>query len=261
MTHPQNLGKKLVDGTYGRLEFDYANLRGKNFGEYHLHSILNEILTSNISHSESRVDSNFAPPEIQSPQSTSGDKKKLDFVVTEHRPGSWRNAPTVREDRVLCAVEAKWAASAYCNAATILNDICRLTLVANGNPDAVCYFILAGPKRNFVELFKSPLLSPLERGASGPLPLTKEAFWDLRAEEYAAIEDPSKRSYRSYPAEGKAFQIKTTANKASALPPGMEAKLSSKLHVLPTTISARFVRPAHEITPNWKVFGWRVAAE
>lgn len=261
MAHAKNLGKKIVDGTYGRLEFDFATHRGKSFNEHHLHGVLNEVLTSNVDLQGASVEPNYAAPALQRSETKSGDKKKLDFAVIEQLDEDWRELAVVRSNNILCAIEAKWAKSAYCTDTSILNDLCRLSLVATANPGSICYFVLAGPKRDLIRLFRSPLLSPPERGASGPLPLTKEAYDDLRAEELASVANSSKLKLANHSTEGKAFQLRSTGDKVAAIPIKLQVELSEKLPSLPAAIRATFVRPAHEITPNWKVFAWRIHGE
>ena len=42
-----NIGKKIADGLYGKMEFEFACNRGHAFGEYFMHGVINEILAAN----------------------------------------------------------------------------------------------------------------------------------------------------------------------------------------------------------------------
>ncbi|WP_147441700.1 hypothetical protein [Mycetocola lacteus] len=143
-----NLGRKLADGLYGKLEFDFSCNRGHAFGEHYLHGVLNEILASHIAPNETSLEPSFAAPALQKPNSP-GRKRELDFALVD------------REDNSsFVHIEAKWAGSSHCKPNTILNDLGRLVVMKNSNPGSTNLFVLAGGKDRVDHLLNSGLLAP-----------------------------------------------------------------------------------------------------
>lgn len=100
----KDIGKRLADGVSAKLEFDYVCERGHSFGEYHLHGVMNEILSAIISPKDFIPHSGYAHEALtRSGQKTTGRQREVDFFIRAHKSGS-----------VDVCIEAKWAGSSYC---------------------------------------------------------------------------------------------------------------------------------------------------
>lgn len=143
----KKLSSTLQNAVSNKLNFDYACQRGHSFNEYHLHSIINEIISSNIDPTNSIIKINYAPTELNLNRKN-GRKKGVDFAILN------------REHNNSCFyIEAKWTGSSYCNVKSMLNDLVRLQLIKNNNDDAECIFLLAGPKTSTTNLFNKKIFT------------------------------------------------------------------------------------------------------
>lgn len=149
------MGKRLRDGITARLEYDFACERGHSFGEYHLHGVMNELISAIIDPALFKLRGGHPHPALNSPDlpKRAGRPREVDFYV-DHRD--------TNEART--CIEAKWAGSSHCTWDRILLDLYRLTLVKEYSPEAECLFVLAGSMQNVDKLLSS---MPLVRQGGG----------------------------------------------------------------------------------------------
>lgn len=135
----KDMGKRLRDGITARLEYDFACERGHSFGEYHLHGVINEIISAIIDPGLFKLHGGYPHPAINSLDAPkrAGRPREVDFYV-EHRD----------TDQARTCIEAKWAGSSHCTWDRVLLDLYRLTLVKEHSPEAECLFVLAGFTKN-----------------------------------------------------------------------------------------------------------------
>lgn len=143
----KRLAGRLSVGVTAKLQYDFACNRGHSFGEYHVHGVVNEILSANVDPDRLRVHSSYPHPAIQT-EGALGRKRELDFLIKDKG-----------DDAIKLCIEAKWAGSGHCTAHNLLLDLCRLHLVKRASPDALCLFVLAGRQDRMNELFESPILA------------------------------------------------------------------------------------------------------
>ncbi|GLT02452.1 hypothetical protein GCM10007897_38620 [Sphingobium jiangsuense] len=143
----KKLASRLSVGVTAKLQFDFACNRGHSFGEYHVHGVVNEVLSANIDPDRFRVHSGYPHPAIQT-EEAKGRKRELDFLIEDKGDSS-----------IMLCIEAKWAGSGHCTAHNLLLDLCRLHLVKRTAPDALCLFVLAGRQDKMNKLFESPILA------------------------------------------------------------------------------------------------------
>jgi len=153
---------RIADGVRAKLDFDFACGRGHSFGEYHVHGVVNEILCSSLDPIQHRVQSGFPHEALQTP-GTTGRRREVDFAVDVLTSGT----------RAFYA-EVKWAGSSHCTQENMLNDLCRLQIIKDLEPNAECVFVLAGRFDEIDNLFSSGILVQgtaclLHRNATGPL--------------------------------------------------------------------------------------------
>jgi hypothetical protein len=140
----KDMGMRLRDGITARLEYDFACERGSSFGEYHLHGVINEIISAIIDPGLFKQYGGYAHPAINETPKRPGRPREVDFYV-EHRD--------TKEART--CLEAKWAGSSHCTWEKILLDLYRLALVKEHSPTAECLFVLAGSRTNMDVMMKS----------------------------------------------------------------------------------------------------------
>lgn len=133
------MGKRLRDGITARLEYDFACDRGHSFGEYHLHGVINEIISAIIDPGLFKLHGGYPHPAINNATGLdepkrSGRRREVDFYI-EHRDTNVART----------CIEAKWGGSSYCTWDRVLLDLYRLALVKEHCPDSECLFVLAGP--------------------------------------------------------------------------------------------------------------------
>lgn len=215
------LGRKLTDGLLARLDFDYACNRGHSFGEYHLHGVVNEVISANIDPKMMRVHANFAHSAIARKDPGRGRHPELDFYI-QSRDGT---APSV------CA-EVKWAGSSHASAKRVLLDVIRLALVKQSEPSTECLFILAGGNAELRKLLLVPPLATEQRGSRGLL------------ERPRATKDPRKRSFPLV---------------AAGVPITIIDKEAQEFLTMPNKVSTTLVTPAAFDTKRWQSLVWRVS--
>lgn len=137
MASVPDLINKICAGIYGRLEFDYACLRGNGFSELYIHGVILEILSSVLDGSVYAIIPGFADPVLAEASVKLGRKRELDFVVF--------NKSDPKKSPVL-VIEVKWADSSHASMDGILADVARLALMSRRYPDAACVFVLAGTR-------------------------------------------------------------------------------------------------------------------
>lgn len=138
------MGKRLRDGITARLEYDFACERGHGFGEYHLHGVINEIVTAIIDPAIFKQYGGYAHPALNKPPRRAGRPREVDFYV-EHRE--------TKEGRT--CLEAKWAGSSHCTWDNILRDLYRLAFVKEHSPTIECLLVLAGSTANVDLMMKT----------------------------------------------------------------------------------------------------------
>ncbi|WP_256838938.1 hypothetical protein [Ornithinimicrobium faecis] len=233
MLQPALLARRLSDGLYGKLEYDFACQRGHGFGEAYVHGALIDLLASNLDSSAYSIESGYAVAELQPDKpddAKSGRKREVDFAVISR-------ADSTDNSKVQLCLEVKWAGSSHATPINVLRDLVRLQLVVDANPRAVALFVLAGPKRDVPKLLGHPLFTAC---------------------------DARRRSHRilSYPPTG------TTQNnyRLSVTGPCMSRHLAHSTYTplletfprLPASVRTSTYRPSHAAPPNWEVQVLRV---
>jgi len=148
----KNYALKIAEGVTAKLNFDFSCNRGHSFGEYYIHGVVNEIISSNIDPSHHRVHVGYAHPLLQVPGNI-GRPREVDFLLQKRES----------EINELYA-EVKWVGSSHCTPNRILYDLCRLQIIKNNEEDAMCLFVVAGERREFTKLFKKSFLQSGTRG-------------------------------------------------------------------------------------------------
>jgi len=134
----KDMGKRLAEGISARLEYDYVCERGHSFGEYHLHGVMNEIISAVIDPGVFVPHAGYAHPAIATlGEPKRGRPREVDFYVEPRE-----------SDKPSTCIEAKWAGSSHCTWERVLLDLCRLTLVKHHSPTTECLFVLAGGARD-----------------------------------------------------------------------------------------------------------------
>lgn len=229
MIQPALLARRLSDGLYGKLEYDFACQRGHGFGEAYLHGALIDLLASNLDSIDYSIECGYAIPELQhkkSHGSASGRKREVDFAVIQ------RDNPKMK----LC-LEVKWAGSSHATAFNVLRDLVRLTLVVDANPQTAALFVLAGPKRDVPKLLGHQLFAACQ----------------ARGRQHSIL---------SYPPSVTA----PTSYRLSITGPCMARHLSQSTSIslhqafprLPASIRTHTYRVSHAVPPNWEVQVLRV---
>jgi hypothetical protein len=204
---------RIVEGTRGRLDFDYSCGRGHSFGEYHVHGVVNEILCSAIDPMRHRVRPGFPHAALQTARAA-GRRREVDFAVEMLGQGIHA-----------FYAEVKWAGSSHCSQENVLRDLCRLQLIRNLEPTAECVFVLAGALGDVDALFRSGILAS---GTSGPL--HRRGAGNRLAEG-----GPRRRT--------KNFSLVDNADHAEALAK-LSVKLSGSLPLVPERLCTHLVHAA-----------------
>lgn len=155
MNTRRDIGKKLRDGITARLEFDFACERGHSFGEYHLHGVINEIVSAIIDPGLYKLHGGYPHPALALPDAPrAGRRREVDFYVENRDTSEARTC-----------IEAKWAGSSHAVWDRVLLDLCRLTLVKHYSPTVECLFVLSGTAQNVNNVLRSMPL--VRQGGSG----------------------------------------------------------------------------------------------
>jgi hypothetical protein len=137
--------KRVSEGVTAKLDFDYSCNRGNSFGEYHVHGVVNEVLSANIDPNKHKITSGFPHALLKRPGR--GRQPEIDFAIHSRVSSA-----------LFLAAEVKWAGSAHCTVKNILKDLIRLQLIANAEHQAECFMLISGRKDNFDRLFNEKLL-------------------------------------------------------------------------------------------------------
>jgi hypothetical protein len=159
------LGRQISSGLVGKLQFDFACQRGHGFSEAYIHGVILEVLTARLDNSTFAIRPGHALPALQSPgrdpdSPASGRKRELDFAAFGFA------AP----EELVLGIEAKWAGSSHASAANVVRDICRLAVVSQAHPDAVCLFVLAGRPQDVQRVLAHKVLGPRGKKQRSMLP-------------------------------------------------------------------------------------------
>ena len=152
-----DVGARLSRGLSGRLSFDHACNRRRAFSEAYFYGLMMELLASHISPAQSVVRVGYPIGAIQDPNRVGGRNREVDFAITSH--GS--------DPDIQAAIEVKWAGSSHCTGANILKDLVRLSMVGASHPNARCFFVLAGRRKEVAALFEDGLLRPGSASSGG----------------------------------------------------------------------------------------------
>lgn len=132
--------KVLTGGVAGWLRFESACDRSGLFSEKYLTAAIGQILSGR---SGNRTVAEYKHPQLAPLMTGPGRKPEVDFVV--------RNS----DDKIILAVESKWAGRTKLSTEAILWDLIRLELIAH-HEGARCIFILGGSKRRLNAVFAEP---------------------------------------------------------------------------------------------------------
>jgi len=123
-------------------------------GEAYLGHSISEILASFFDQSKFRAKNNFSHPALSSKKK--GRKPEIDYIV-EH----------LATNKIVLAMEAKWAGSSHCTAENILWDLVRLKALKDSiDNKCAAYFLIAGKKENMDKSFQGNLF---QLGTQAPL--------------------------------------------------------------------------------------------
>lgn len=228
----KDIGKRLADGVSAKLEFDYVCERGHSFGEYHLHGVMNEIISAIISPKDFIPRSGYAHDALaKEADQAIGRKREVDFYIQAHNPGT----------ADVC-IEAKWAGSSHCTWDRILLDLCRLTLVKQHSSDTECLFVLSGPTKAVNAALKS-----LEKNM--PLRNFRHRLTGV-LEAPDRNRNPVKRDYHLKDENGhfagNELVLKGLPNKKNGQPN------------IPRKINSGLVRSSGTRTTDWQTIVWRI---
>lgn len=201
------------------MEFDFACERGHSFGEYHLHGVINEIISAIIDPGLFKLHGGHPHPALN-PLATPkpGRPREIDFFI-DHRDTS---APRT-------CLEAKWAGSSHCTWNRVLLDLCRLTLVKQHSPSAECLFVLAGTTNQVNALVRS-------------MPLVRQAGSGLMRHALQIPEDNTVSRQRVFE------PMKWTVPKL----------VQDGLPTVPQKIRSTLIQDSDTNTSKWKTIVWRI---
>ena len=135
-----DFAKLLTTGVGSWLGFESACDRSGLFGEKYLTSPIGQILAARTGN---RAIAEWPHPVLAPLATGRGRRPEVDFVVRD------------RDDKMLLAVESKWAGRTLPNTSAILWDLIRLELVASAT-GARCIFVLGGPRHRLAKVFEDP---------------------------------------------------------------------------------------------------------
>jgi len=132
--------KVLTGGVAGWLRFESACDRSGLFSEKYMTAAIGQILSGR---SGNRTMAEYKHPQLSPLMKGPGRRPEVDFVV--------RNT----DEKIILAVESKWAGRTKLTTEAILWDLIRLELIAH-HEGARCLFVLGGAKRNLDAVFAEP---------------------------------------------------------------------------------------------------------
>lgn len=231
------LARRLTDGLYGRLAFDYACERGHFFSEVYLHGVIMEILASNVDPSSMNVQPSYAVDPIQKwivhddgtkTRAPGTGTREVDFAILDRVP--------VTEKAVLhYCLEVKWAGSSHAKPVNVLKDLTRLALVSQANPDADCLFLLAGNRLKVEKLVNDDLADISKRAGKSPLRL-------------------------KYGSDPRTYNMRNAASRDGWLDMKHLGILQETFTSVPDQLETFMYKPTHDAPTRWSVRVWRVRA-
>lgn len=129
--------KVLTGGVSAWLRFESSCNRSGLFSEKYLTAAIGQILSGR---SGNRVIAEYKHPQLAPLMKGPGRRPEVDFVVHD------------ADDKIILAVESKWAGRTKVSTESILWDLIRLELIAHYE-GARCIFVLAGSKRMLDKIF------------------------------------------------------------------------------------------------------------
>ncbi|MBM7766704.1 hypothetical protein [Glutamicibacter nicotianae] len=228
----KDIGKRLADGISAKLEFDYICERGRSFNEYHLHGVMNEIISALISSVDFLSRPGYAHEALaRDVDTTAGRKREVDFYIQAHNPSLTD----------VC-IEAKWAGSSHCSWDRVLLDICRLALVNKHSPSTECLFVLSGPTKEVDAVLKS-----LERN----MPRR-----NMRGRSGSILQRPveSEKTYKNI------YRLRDWGGRFAGnefVQKGLPKKKDGRPNI-PVKINTQLVRTSGTRTAKWQTIVWRI---
>jgi hypothetical protein len=135
--------KVLTGGVAGWLRFESACDRSGLFSEKYMTAAIGQILSGR---SGNRTIAEFKHPQLAPLMKGPGRRPEVDFIVRDNN------------EKIVLAVESKWAGRTKLTTDSILWDLIRLELIAHYE-DARCIFIIGGSKRNLDAVFSERAFS------------------------------------------------------------------------------------------------------
>jgi hypothetical protein len=129
--------KILTGGVAGWLRFESACDRSGLFSEKYMTAAIGQILSGR---SGNRTIAEFKHPQLAPLMKGPGRRPEVDFIVRDNN------------EKIVLAVESKWAGRTKLTTESILWDLIRLELIAH-HEDARCIFIIGGSKRKLDAVF------------------------------------------------------------------------------------------------------------
>jgi hypothetical protein len=233
MANSGTLARRLSDGLYGKLEFDFSCERGHYFGEAYLHGVIMEILASNTDPKKINVRPSFAIDAIQKYVADEDGNmvrqrgtREVDFAVID------RVSATETADLHYC-LEVKWAGSSHATPVNVLKDLTRLALVSEANESAECLFLLAGRRVDVEKLVEQDLPAISKRLGKAPLKL----------------------KHASGP---RMYNLRNAARQDGWLDVKHLGILLETFTSVPDQIETFMYKPRHDTSTKWNVRVWRV---
>ncbi len=138
-----DFARLLTTGVGAWLGFESACDRSGLFSEKYLTTAIGQILAARTGN---RAIAEWPHPVLAPLKTGPGRRPEVDFVVRD------------REDRVILAVESKWAGRSPPSTAAILWDLIRLELIANATGGR-CLFVLGGTRQRLEAIFDEAAFS------------------------------------------------------------------------------------------------------
>ena len=135
--------KLLTTGVGSWLGFESACDRSGLFSEKYLTVPIGQILAARTGN---RAIAEWKHPVLAPLAKGSGRRPEVDFVIRD------------RDEKILAAVESKWAGRPMPSTSGILWDLIRLELIAS-ETGATCLFLLGGTRERISRIFADPLFS------------------------------------------------------------------------------------------------------
>jgi hypothetical protein len=138
-----DFAKLMTTGVGSWLGFESACDRSGLFSEKYLTTAIGQILAARTGN---RAIAEWPHPMLAPLQTGPGRRPEVDFVVRD------------QENRVILAVESKWAGRTVPSTSSILWDLIRLELIANATGGR-CLFVLGGTRQRLEAVFQEAAFS------------------------------------------------------------------------------------------------------